>query len=223
MFIYQAVIMAVVAVAIYILSYFLRSKKRKLLVTSIIGLIVIGGIGLYAVQYYFGNHFYNQKVNTEALANINFTDNQKKNLSNLFSDYSDINLNSKTIDAIGKTYKVNGNGASSTIEANIYLFSNEKDADNYIEASQKFYENKNYIPLDSLSTKKKGPGNLYLVSLIKSQYKDYTDLIYLPSKITYTSDVVIKNSNIIILITETSNKPVTNKDTVINSIESKLK
>jgi hypothetical protein len=222
MFIYQAVIMAAVVAAVYILTYFLKGKRRKLLLLFIACLITAGGAGLYAIQYHFGNHFYTQKVSTQSLGQIDFTDQQKRDMSKIFSDYSKVSINGQTSDAIGKVYNISGNGANSKIDSDFYLFSNVKDANNYFEASQKFYENKGYIPLDTLRSKKTGVGTRYLISFIKSQYKDYSDLIYLPSKITYSSDVVIQDENLIILITETANRPVTNKDVVLNDIETKL-
>lgn len=213
--------MAVVVIAIYILAMLLKTKNRKMLVISIIGLITAGGIGLYAIQYHFGNHYYKQDVNTSSFSDIKFTSQQKANLHKIFSNYDQSSTNGKATGAISKTYHISGNGANSVINSNIYLFTNEKDADKYFEASQKFYDNKAYIPLDGVKSKKAGNVR-YLVSFIKSQYKDYTDLIYLPSKITYSSDVVIQNENVIIQITETSNKPITNKDSVIKDIEKEL-
>ena len=223
MFFYQALIMVVVVTSIYLLSIFLKGKKRKFLVVSIIVLVTIGGVCLYAVQYCFSNHFYDQKVNLAALDSIDFTTQQKADLHRLFSDYNQVSFSGRVSDEIAKTYHINSNGVYSVIESDIYLFSNTKDADNYFNASQKFYENKSYIPLDSDKTKKADVNNRYLISFIKSQYKDYTDIIYLPSKITYASDVVLQDENVIIQITETSNKPATNKNTVINDIITKLK
>jgi hypothetical protein len=214
--------MAAVVAAIYVLTYFLKVKRRKLLLLLIACLITAGGAGLYAIQYYFGNHYYTQKVSTQSLSQIDFTDQQKHDIREIFSDYGKISINGQASDAIGKVYNINGNGASSIIDSDFYLFSNVKDANNYFEASQKFYENKSYIPLDTLKSKKTGVSTRYLISFIKSQYKDYSDLLYLPSKITYSSDVVIQDENLIILITETANRPVTNKDVVLNDIENRL-
>jgi hypothetical protein len=222
MFFYQAIIMVTVVVTIYGLGFLLKFKNRKVLVVSIIALIAIGGISLYAIQYYFGNHYYTQEIKTDSIEGISLTSNQKKDIRKIFNDYTEVSDSTQSANALGKTYKIDGNGAHSTIGANIYIFSDQKDADNYFAASQKFYENKSYIPLDTLKSKRKGSGERYLISFIKSQYKDFADLIYLPSKITYSSDVVIEYGNVIILISETANKPVTNKDTVITDIKKKL-
>jgi hypothetical protein len=222
MLFYQALIMCAVILVIYTLAFFLKLKKRKLFVIAVIVLITAGGIALYAIQYYFGNHYYTQQIDNETIEGIGFTANQKKNVSKIFSDYKKANESDKSTYALDKIYKVNGNGAKSEIEANIYIFSNSHDADNYFKASQKFYDNKNYIPLDSDKSKREGKGEYYLVSLIKSQYKDYADIIYLPSKITYSSDLVIEDKNVIIHVSETANKPVTNKQKVINDIKHRL-
>lgn len=221
MFVYQSLIMAAVVISIYILAMLLKTRNRKLLVFSIIGLITAGGIGLYAIQYYFGNHYYEQNVDTTLFSDIKFTSHQKSDMLKTFSNYGESSAAGSAAGELSKIYNVKGNGAHSVINSNIYLFTNEKDADKYFAASQKFYDNKTYIPLDGEKSKKTGDDR-YLVSFIKSQYKDYTDLIYLPSKITYSSDVVIQNGNVIIQLTETSNKPVTNKDTVILDIEKEL-
>jgi hypothetical protein len=222
MLFYQAVIMAAVVIAIYLLAFFFKFKNRKVLVISIIGFITIGGVGLYAIQYYFGNHYYSQEIKADTIEGISLTSDQKKNARKIFSDFSEVNVSAKSADVLGKTYKISSNGTDSTINASIYIYSNSKDADNYFQASQKFYENKSYIPLDTLNSKRKGSGERYLISFIKSQYRDYSDLIYLPSKITYSSDVVIEYENIVILISETANRPVTNKAAVINDIKKRL-
>jgi hypothetical protein len=223
MFFYQALIMAAVVIAIYVLAFLLKFKNRNVLAVSVIGLIAVGGIGLYAVQYYFGNHYYTQEIGTGTIEGISLTSIQQHNIRQIFSDFTEVTDSAQSADTLGKTYEVDGNGAHSTIDVNIYIFSDSKDADNYFAASQKFYDNKNYIPLDTLKSKRKGTGERYLISGIKSQYKDYTDLIYLPSKITYSSDVVIEYEDVIFQISETANKPVTNKAAIIDDIKSKLK
>lgn len=222
MFLYQTIIMAVVIIAIYLLAVLVKFKKRKILVVLIIALFILGGAGLYAVQYYFGNHYYTQEIDTDTIETISLTADQKKNIRTIFSDYTKVNDCEQCADMLEKIYEIDGNGAHSTIDADIYIFSNSKDADNYFSASQKFYDNEEYIPLDALRSKKKGSGVHYLISGIKSQYKDYTDFLYLPSKITYVSDVIIEYDNIIIQLSESASKPVTNKAVVIDDIKSKL-
>lgn len=222
MFVYQLIIISLVVILIYILAYILKKRHRNILVFGILVLITAGGIGLYAVQYYFGNHYYTQEISTSSIEGIQITESQSKNFKKIFSDYKCIKDDEYMADAYRKTYTINANGAKSVIEASVYIFSESADADKYFEANQKFLENKNYIPLDAQKSKKKGIGERYLVSLIKSQYKDYTDFLYRPSKITYLSDVTIAYNNVIISLTETSNKPVANKGIVLDEIKKKL-
>jgi hypothetical protein len=222
MFFYQAVIMAAVVIAIIIFAFLFRFKRRNLLITIIIVLIAAGSAGVYAVQYYFGNHYYTQKISESSIEGISFSDAKKADIYAIFDDYSRIDGSAGSSDVLTKTYKINANGAESVIEASIYKFTNSNDADKYFSASQKFYENKNYIPLDTRNSHKEGTGERYIISFIKSQYKDYSDIIYLPSKITYASDIVIENDNIIIQLTETANRPVTNKESVLKDIKQKL-
>jgi len=222
MLFYQLIIIAFVVILIYILAYLLKKRHRNILVVSILVIITAGGIALYAIQYYFGNHYYTQEISTSTIEGIQITESQLKNFHKIFSDYKSIKDDEYMTDVFRKTYTINANGAKSVIEASIYIFSEKGDADKYFEANQKFFENKNYIPLDTQKSKRKGSGERYLVSLIKSQYKDYTDFFYSPSKITYLSDVTIVSNNVIITISETANKPVANKGIVIEEIKKKL-
>lgn len=223
MLFYQVVIMGVVIAAIYILTHFLKFSHRKLLILFIAVLITAGAGCLYYVQYYFGNHFYKQELSPSMLNGIQSPSPQKQRLQKAFSGYTPLANKGKSTDSLGKLYRITGNGASSAIDVELRLFSNSKDAGNYFEASQKFYENKRYIPLDVDSSKKAGDANRYLVSYIRSQYTSYTDFIYLPSKITYSSDVVIQSNTIVLQIDEVANKPVTNKAAVIEDILRRLK
>jgi hypothetical protein len=223
MIFYQAVIMAAVVIAIYILAFILKFKKRKVLVLCVIILITAGGMGLYAVQYAFGNHYYTQELNSATIERVHFTTNQQRDISKIFSDYKRISGSVHSTYALGKSYRTSVNGVKSLIESNIYLFSNSRDAENYYKASQKFYDNKNYIPLDSFNSKSKGKGRHYLISLVKSEYRDYTDIIYLPSKITYSSDLVIEDGNVIVQLNETADKPVSNKQEILDGILNRLK
>lgn len=222
MFIYQAVIMAAVVIAIYLLAFIVKMKRRKLLVVSMVAILVIGGGALYYVQYFFSNHYYTQEISTAEVEKITFPQMNEAKLKEIFTDYSEENDPKTNSDVLTKTYKISANGADSTIAANIYVFTNSADADQYFSAGQHFYDNKNYIPLDELQSKKDGDGTRYLISGIKSQYQDYTDILYLPSKINYCSDVVIESDNVIINLSETSNKPVTNKQKVFDDILSKI-
>lgn len=221
MFFYQAVIMGLVLGIVLILMYVLKLKNRTILAFSIITLIIIAGVCMYAVQYFFGNHFSSQNINTQDLEQMTFSRGQKGEWHKIFGGYSDLSGEQPT-DAIGKVYKLKSGAQTSQIEADVYVFYGEKDADKYFEFSQKFYENKNYIPLDPLKCHKTGNPK-YLVSFVKSEYKDVNDFIYLPSKISYTSDAIVQSGNIIVSLTENSNKPVSMKNAVLKDIISRIK
>lgn len=223
MLFYQVVIMGGVIAAIYVLTHFLKSAHRKLLILFIAVLITAGAACLYYIQYYFGNHFYKQELSASTLGSITLPPMQKQEFRKIFPDYTALASKGKSADVLGRVYHVTGNGASSAIDVDVYLFSNSKDADNYFEASQKFYENRHYIPLDVDLSKKSGDTNRYLISYIRSQYTNYTDFIYLPSRITYSSDVVVQSNDIVIQINEVANKPVTNKAPVLQDILRRLK
>lgn len=222
MFFYQTIIMVAVAVLIYLLTYFLMKRHRKVLLLSILAIIAAAGVGLYAIQFYFGNHYYTQNINTDDLENITISGKQARDINKVFSDYKPVNDGAKKANSFKKIYKIDKNGVNSVIEAHIYVFSQAGDADKYFEANQKFYENKNYIPLDMSKSKRKGSGERYLVSLVKSRYRNYSDLIYLPSKIRYSSDVTIVYNNVILTLNENADKPSSNKALVIGDIKKKL-
>ena len=222
MIVYQAIIMAAVVIAIYILAFILKFKRRKLLVLFVIVMIMAGGVGLYAVQYAFGNHYYTQELNSKTVEKVRLTPDQRRDITGVFGDYKRIAGSAHSTYALGKVYHLSGNGAKSVIESTVLIFSNTRDADSYFLANQKFYDNKDYIPLDTLNSNPKGKGLHYLVSLIKSEYKDYTDIVYLPSKITYSSDLLIQDGPVIIQLDETADKPVTNKQAILDGIIDKL-
>lgn len=221
MFIYQGVIMALVAVAIYLLAFIFKMKNRKILVALMAAVFIIGGAALYYVQYFFNNHYYDQNLDTAAVEKINFTKDKASNIGNILSGYDKVS-GKKSSETYTKVYDIDAQGAHSKITATVYVFSNSSDADKNFTTGKSFYDSRNYIPLDPLKSKKSGDGTRYLITGIKSQYRDYTDILYLPSKISYLSDVVIESNNVVITLSETSNKPVTNKAQVVNEIVSKL-
>lgn len=222
MFIYQLLIIGVSIILIYILTRFLKENHGKILVFCILAILTAAGIVLYAIQYYFGNHFYTQEISASSIEQINISKFQKKNLKKALAGFKNADSGELSADAFKKTYEINANGSHSTINTSIYVFSDSNSANSYFEACQKFYENKNYIPLDTLKSKRTGNGERYLISLIKSQYKDYADFFYRPSKITYSSDVTIVYDNVVIVISEAANKPLSNKAVVIGDIKKRL-
>lgn len=222
MFFYQAVIMLAVIAIISLLAYVLKIKSRTVLSISIVTIILIGGVALFAIQNYFGVHLYPQKLDNTALSSLRISPAQAKELKSAFSDYSQ-SQGTQAGNTLSKTYHVNGNGANSTIDVAICVFSSKKEADNYFFMSQKFYENKTYLPADNENSDtgtSKDPR--YILSMLKSNYDDFSDLIYLPSKIGYSSNLIWQNGSVIITMNEKANKEVTNKGTVLKDIESRL-
>ena len=218
---YQCAIMAAVVFIIYLIASVFKVKNRTVLVISILVLIFAGGIGLYAVQNYFGAHIYTQKIDSSLIERLQFTQSEKENVRKIFSDYEVVSGNGSPV-VLSKTYAVNGKGARSSIEVNICLFGSKKGSDSYFNFIQKIHD-KNYLPPDpSHSLKTEGRNLRYITTFIKSSYDDYDDIIYVPSKISYSSDLTIEDGSMIIALSEKSNRPVTNKDTVIHQILAKL-
>lgn len=214
--------MALVAIAIYLLAILFKAKRKKFLVIIMAGVLAVGLGGLYYVQYFFSNHYYTQEIEPSTIESIKFDDSKIKNIKNLLDDYEKKTTSDQKSTVYQKVYQIDNNNSSSTIQADIYVFSDISDADNYFSAEQNLYDNKNYIPLDPLKSKRKGNGTLYLLSGIKSQYRDYTELLYLPNRIDYCSDLVIKSENVIVSLSETCDNATSNKDQVISDIASKL-
>lgn len=220
MFFYQAVIMIAVLLIICLLAYVIKLKNRAVLAVAILLLATSGALGLAGIQGYFGTKFSTQNVNLTELKKIKLNSVQKDNLFKIFSDYENImGTESEYKDAVSKTYHISGNGTNSVIKVNILVYNSENEADNYFKIHQKFYDNKIYLPADDkMSLKTETGGQKFITSYIKSYYKDYRDIIYLPSKITYLSETLFEDENVIITIDETAGKPVTNKNVVFEDI-----
>lgn len=232
---YQVLILIAVVLIICLLAYVVHVKNRLVMMIVILVVASVGAAAFCFVQYVFSSRFYEQKVNVNYLKDMRFAEYiesdygtvQKEDLKTLFSDYKDYKSTSDfdtyMLSAIRKEYKINANGASSAINSYIFTFESRESAEQFFTISQKFYETKNYLPAESkYSLTKKGNYHRYMTSYIKSVYKDYKDIIYLPSKITYQSEVMVLDGNVVVYITETANKPVTNKDRVLAEINSKL-
>ena len=220
MFFYQAAIMLAVILVICLLAYVIRLKSRLLLVALILVTATAGAGGLCLVQYAFSSHFYTQHVDVRTLEALTLTAAQKNNINRIFTGYKPVS-DTDTIfkSAVSKNFHVSGNGAASDITVTVYSFENDKSAEQFLRLSQKFYESRNFLPSDGkCSYEVKGATHQYVTSYIKSVYPDYTDFIYLPSKIVYYSDVVVLDNDVIVSVRERANRPVTNKGTVINGI-----
>lgn len=221
MFIYQAVIMLAVVLIFCLLAFVFKIKNRTILALSILVLVVGGGLSLSLIQAYFGNQYYDQKINTELYKNLIMTEEQKSSLPRIFSDFKDIDtVQDQYSAALEKTYDIQDGAVNSSVKVDLYLFSDKAGADEYFKLRQTFYEYKYYMQIDG-KLSKKSPGDdtfRYLTSYIGSYYKDYKELLYVPSKIYYLSESVIQSGNLIVSINEKSNKPVTEKGKILEKI-----
>jgi hypothetical protein len=216
--------MFLVVVIICLLAYVFKIKNHLLLAALILILAFAGAGSLSLVQSVFSSHFYVQKIDVNDLKNLKISQPQKKELRGIFKDYKTVS-DSESVgsNAIDKTYDIDSAGANSEVTVTIYSFDSDKSATEFFTLSQRFYENKNYLQADNQkSLNKKGLTHRYITSYIKSSYPDYRDIIYLPSKIVYQSDVIVMDNDVIFSIHERSNKVVTNKNTVIKGILSSL-
>lgn len=220
MLFYQVIILAAVVLIICLLAYIIKIKNRLLLLVLILIFASAGAGGLCLVQYVFSSHFYVQSVDVNELQKMKFTQEQQKNLKTIFSDYNPVSdVDSFMNTAISKKYLINKNGVSSKITVTIYDFDTNKSAEQFFLLGQRFYESKNFLPSeDKLSLIKKGIPHRYTTSYIKSVYSDYKDIIYLPSKISYQSEIMVLDNNMVVFIRETANKPVSCKNEVIDDI-----
>lgn len=224
MFFYQAVIMLAVISAICLFAYVIKIKNRVVLAILII-LLASGGAGAICLtQNIFDSHFYKQAVAASNLENLRFTEEQKNKLNTIFNDYSNVSGTEEGYKcALTKRFTVDNNGAHSVIDVGIYAYENLNEADQYFKLSQKLYENRIYLPPDNkLSVKTAADSHKYIVTYVKSFYRDYGDIMYLPGKITYLSAVTVQDENVVVTLYEQTNKPVSNKNSIISQIVKKL-
>lgn len=220
MFFYQALIMLLILTAICVVTYGIKIRNRAVLAALILLFAVCGAGALLYVQNFFGTHFYTQKIARQQLEELRLSENASGNLAQAPVGYRQIDGGDVSArQAFAKTYQMHGNGTDSKIEARIYVFDSKVEADQYFALTQKFYENRDYLPPSELqSSKEKTLAHKYVVSYIKSVYLDYSDLIYLPSKITYLSSVTVQDGNAVVCLNETAGRPVTNKAAVLGQL-----
>lgn len=221
---YQVLILIAVVLIICVLAYVFRIKSHMALLIVILVVASAGAGGFCLVQYIFSSHFYTQNVNVNYLQKLRFTGEQQDELGDIFSDYKPVtNLDIIADDVLRKNMTVTKDGATSTIQTTIYQFDSTKSAEQFFIVSQRFYDSKNFLPAESkLSLTKKGIRHRYMTSYIKSYYPDYKDIIYFTSKVKYQSEVMVMDNNMIVFVLETSNKPVSYKNTVIADMVQRL-
>lgn len=225
MFVYQAVIMLAVILIILSLIFVFKLKNRTILAATIMALVVLGGVALSLIQAYFGAHFYEQQCDVGLYKNLKVSDGQKSNLIKIFSDYKNTTSGENQYQLmLQKNYQYTSGKTNSVVTASIYLFSSKAEADEYFKFSQKIFDNKYYLPYDPKKTDKNAGSNpKYITSYIKSFYQDYNELLYIPSKKYYLSDIIIENDNIMIILNEKCNKAEIFKENVLKDINSRLR
>lgn len=226
MFFYQALIMGAVVLAVFLILFVIKVKNRVVLAVWMLLLAVAGAGALCGVQNIFNPRLYTQPVDVSMLRQMVFTPAQRGNIPALFPDYTALTADNGLgyLHAVTKTYHISGNGASSTVRVIVYQFPSKTAADEYLEVSQRFYNSKNYLPADSgRSERVSSAEHKYITSYIKSLYPNYADLIYVPSKIVYYSDVVVQDGNVMVDINEQSNKTAINKTQVISEILTRIR
>ena len=221
MFLYQAAIILAVLLILILLVVVFRVKKRGLLIAAVLLLSVGGAAGVLTVQNYFGAHVYTQKVDMTEVKSLTFSDKDRSRLDVLFSDYTQ--TTSEGLTSYEKVYHEKAGAVSSTVTAEIHVFPSREEADRLFSVSQKFYENKFFAPIDSSrSLRQSSTGHRYLVTYIKTQYSDYTDLLYRPSRMASYSNIIVQDDNIVVMLSEHARKPVCTKDAVLRDILRRL-
>jgi hypothetical protein len=234
MFIYQSVIMLVIVISVFVLAYVIKIKHRTtVLALAILVLVVGGSLSINLIQDYFlGVHVAPQNVDVKLYNNMRLSDTQKDTLAKTFSDFNNITGSSieyKT--ALEKTYTIKNGGVNSSIKVDLLLFKSEASANENFKQHQMFGESvykmfsekKFFIPEDPSKSKiTKTYIPKYITSFIRSNYTDYTELMYVPKNIYYQSEIVVQDGNFILYMTERTNKPASEKNTILKEIVSKL-
>lgn len=221
MFFYQALITLAVMLLLGFLVFVLRIKNKGLLAAAVLLLSVAGAAGVLGVQSYFGSHVYNQKVNIALVRRLSFSSEKKKSLDTVFSDYT--RTDTEGLLNYHKIYQEKSGNITSNVTVNVSVFPSKQEADHLFSISQKFYDNKNFAPIDpTQSLRTPGLDQRYLVTFIKTQYGNYTDLFYRPSRMSSFSYVIIQDGNIIMMLSERAHKPVCTKNAVLADLAGRL-
>lgn len=221
MFFYQAAIILAVVLLLGLLVFVIRLKNRGLLAAAVLLLSVAGAGAVLGVQNYFGAHIYVQNVDVSQLHRLTFSSKVRKSMDKVFTDYT--RTDADGLLTYRKTYNEKTGGVTSAVTVNISVYPTKEEADRYFSMSQKFYDNRNFVPIDSSrSLKTAGLTHRYLTTFIKTQYGNYTDLFYLPSRMSSYSYVIVQDENIMVTLSERAHKPVCTKNVVIKDLLNRL-
>lgn len=221
MFFYQAVIILAIVVLLGLLVFMIRLKNRGLLTVAVLVLSVAGAGAMLGVQNYFGTHIYVQNVDTSQLRRLTFSSAVRKSMDTVFADYT--RTDTDGLVNYRKTYTEKSGRVVSKVTVNIMVYPTKDEADRLFSISQKFYDNRDFVPIDtSRSLRTDGLSFRYLTTFIKTHYENYTDLIYLPSRMTSYSYVIVQDENIMVTLSERSPKPVYTKGVVLKDLIHRL-
>lgn len=221
MFFYQAVIILAIVVLLGLLVFMIRLKNRGLLAAAVLILSVAGAGAMLGVQNYFGTHIYVQNVSTSQLRRLTFSSDVRKSLDTVFADYAQTDTDGLV--NYRKTYTEKSGSVVSKVTVNIMVYPTKGEADRLFSISQKFYDNRDFVPIDtSRSLRTDGLSFRYLTTFIKTHYGNYTDWVYLPSRMASYSYVLVQDENIIVTLNERSPKPVCTKGAVLKDLIHRL-
>ena len=223
MLVYQAIIMLAVVAAVFVLVFIVKLKQRTLLALIIIALVVGGSLLISMIQYYFGVRYTEQKLDTATYASLRLTQEQKENLRGLLPGWTDVTARENQCKAAySKVYDIDGHGVRSSVRVTMQLYKSEEAAGVYFHDRQLFYEsfqeNNTSIFEDKKRTRKlpvNGSTQRYITSYIRSNYPNYNEPLYLPSRMYYLSEVIIVDDDLVVDLYERTNKPVTEKSVVL--------
>ncbi|HCB99641.1 MAG TPA: hypothetical protein DEP42_00220 [Ruminococcaceae bacterium] len=221
MLFYQAAIIVFIFALLFLLVIVFHIRHRVVVGALVLSLSVLGAAGILGVQNYFGSHIYAQKVDIPLVRRLSQGAGNQTSFEEAFSDYhQDITDNLITYQ---KTYTEKSGGVSSEVKVSVMVYPNKDEADRLFTASQRFYDNKNFAPVDAKhSLRQKELTHRYITTFIKTQYSNYTDFVYLPSRMSSYSYIFVQNKNAIISISERAPQPVSNKDPVLKDLVKRL-
>lgn len=229
MFLYQAAIMVAVIALVFCAITLLHIRKSSALKRSILAVIILalitgGALSLSVIQDYFNGQYYQQKLDPGLYSSLKVGEKQKESLPSLFPDYKNITADEASCSAaLQKTYKIRDGAVSATLTVDLFCYKTRSGADEFFRLHQDFYDNKLLLLYDpKLSRKTAGADPKYITSYIHSSYSSPKDLLYLPSKMSYLSEIVVQNDNFVLFISENSNRPVTEKAKVLKTIRERL-
>lgn len=218
MFVYQAIIMFLVIFIVFVLAFVIKLRNRSILFVLIVALVLIGSFTLSLIQDYFGVQYYTQKIDTSYYSKLKLTQTQKSRLGSILKGFTNTTASQEQCRAAyEKNEKLQIGKLSSSIRVDVMLYKTEPDAYEYLRVRQRFYDNKVVLPSDPVKTEKsnKDADFRYITSYIRSSYENVNDLIYVPSRIYYISEVIIQDGDMIIDLSERTNKPDTAKNQVL--------